>query len=407
MSKQTIVSESTPEPTRSSGGRKPVAVIYTHALLAGSMTFIKSQAESLRGYDAVYAGAHKVEGIDLPEDRTFVLNSGSPMGILTEYLFRRTGYAPSLTNKLRTLGPRIVHAHFGTCAPAAMALARALDVPFVVTFHGADATVNPESSLKTRRGQELRRAKDAVIREAGAFIAVSDHIRRRLMEQGYPEDKVVVLRNGIDVDFFEPTSSGERDPVILFVGRFVQKKGATYLLEAAQRLMSKGVRFELVMLGSGPLEDELREAATQSGLPCRFPGFMPLTGVMEWLQKARVVVVPSVTADNGDQEGLPTILLEAQAMETPIVATRHSGIPEGVEENVTAYLVDEKDTVGLADKLRIYLENPELARRAGVAGREFVLRNFDMRDQVRELENLYDRLQREYFQTGLPQGIRD
>jgi glycosyltransferase involved in cell wall biosynthesis len=288
-----------------------------------------------------------------------------------------------------------------------MALARALGVPFVVTFHGADATVNPESSLKTRRGRELSRAKHAVIREASAFIAVSDHIRSRLMEQGYPEDKVVVLRNGIDVDFFKPTSSGERDPVILFVGRFVQKKGATYLLEAAQRLMAAGVRFELVMLGSGPLEDELREAATQSGLPCRFPGFMPLTGVMEWLQKARVVVVPSVTADNGDQEGLPTILLEAQAMETPIVATRHSGIPEGVDENVTAYLVDEKDTAGLADKLRIYLENPELARGAGVAGREFVLRNFDMRDQVRELENLYDRLQREYFETGPPQGIRD
>lgn len=79
-------------------------------------------------------------------------------------------------------------------------------------------------------------------------------------------------------------------------------------------------------------------------------------------------------------------------MKTPIVATRHSGIPEGVDEGVTAHLIEERDVVGLAENLRIYLENPDYARSAGEAARDFVMRNFDMRVQVQTLEDLYEQL---------------
>jgi glycosyltransferase involved in cell wall biosynthesis len=191
------------------------------------------------------------------------------------------------------------------------------------------------------------------------------------------------------LNFFHPRSESERKPIVLFVGRFVEKKGARYLIQAATELHESGVLFELVMIGKGPLQPELRRAAEEARIPCRFLGFLTLEEVRDWLGRASVVAIPSVTAKNGDSEGLPTTLLEAQAMETPVVATRHSGIPEGVLENVTAELVAERDASALAGRLRPFLESPTKVRQFGKAGRRFVSENFDLRKQVAGLEKIY------------------
>jgi colanic acid/amylovoran biosynthesis glycosyltransferase len=143
------------------------------------------------------------------------------------------------------------------------------------------------------------------------------------------------------------------------------------------------------MIGAGPLEQQFREFALQNDLPCVFTGFLDIEGVRSWLGRARVVAVPSVTAQDGDSEGLPTILLEAQAMETPVVATFHSGIPEGVINGATAELVGERDVATLAEKLRTFLESPQKAADFGAAGRDFVRQNFNLITQVRGLETLY------------------
>jgi glycosyltransferase involved in cell wall biosynthesis len=364
-------------------------VIYTHSLLEGSMTFIKSHAEALTGYRAVYAGAHRDRGIPLPSDRTYVLNEGTHVGLVREALFRKWGWAPSLVADLRRHEPRLVHAHFGTSGPAGLALAEQLGVPLIVTFHGYDATRKLSEVAKSRRGREMLRSKTRLIERTGAFIAVSDFIRQRLLEQGYPEEKIVLHRNGIDVEAFTPPPPDGREPIVLFVGRFVEKKGTIYLLEAARALHDAGVRFELVVIGAGPLEERLKGFATANRLNCRFVGFLDIDQVRSWLGRARVVAVPSVTATDGDSEGLPTILLEAQAMETPVVASFHSGIPEGVVNGVTAELVGECDVASLAEKLRTFLDSPEKARAFGAAGREFVRQHFNLRAQVQGLEALY------------------
>lgn len=371
---------------------KPGAVIFTHSLLEGSNTFIKSHAEALARYRPIYAGAHRVRGMSLPEDRTFVVNDGSFLGWVREAMFRQFGVAPRLINALRREHVGVVHAHFGTSGPAGLAMARPLDVPLVVTFHGHDATMTEHEARKTHRGRELIRKKSTLIDGTAAFIAVSGYIRERLLEQGYPESKVLLHRNGIDLDYYSRTGDVPREPVVLFVGRFVEKKGARYLIEAAKLLKDTGVEFELVLIGNGPLEEGLKDAAARAGIQCRFTGFLPVAEVRHWLERARVVAVPSVIASDGDSEGLPTVLLEAQAMEVPIVATRHSGIPEGVQEGVTAELVDERDVRGLAESLRGFLSSAEKAESFGRAGRRFVAENFDLRKQVAGLEELYDRL---------------
>ena len=367
-------------------------VIYTHSLLEGSMTFIKSHAEALSGYRAVYAGAHRDHGIALPSERTHVLNEGTPMGFVREAAFRRWGWAPSMVAALRRYDPKVVHAHFGTSGPAGLALAEQLGVPLIVTFHGYDATRKQSEVAKSRRGRELLRSKGRLIERTAAFIAVSEFIRQRLIEQGYPERKIVLHRNGIDLDAFTPPARQEREPVILFVGRFVEKKGAIYLLEAARVLQDAGVEFQLVMIGAGPLESELRGLAESNRLPCVFTGFLDIETVRSWLGRARVVAVPSVTARDGDSEGLPTILLEAQAMETPVVSTFHSGIPEGVVDGTTAELVAERDVPMLAEKLRGFLQSRHKCQDFGRAGRDFVQQRFSLQKQVQGLEALYSRV---------------
>jgi glycosyltransferase involved in cell wall biosynthesis len=228
------------------------------------------------------------------------------------------------------------------------------------------------------------------------FIAVSNHIRDCLIERGYPDDKIIVHRNGIDLQTFKPKQPKHSDPIIVFVGRFVEKKGIRYLIEAAEILHAQNVQFELVIIGSGPLEPELKSMAEKSRIPCTFTGFLSAEDVREWVSRARVVAVPSVVAQDGNSEGLPTILLESQAMETPVVGTIHSGIPEGVIAGKTAELVDEKDVVDLASQLRSFLESPEKSIQFGRAGRTFMTKNFDMRTQNKKLEDMFEMLRSRY-----------
>lgn len=374
---------------------RKAAIIYTHSLLAGSMTFIKSHAEMLREFVPVYAGAHRVQGLDLPPGRVEVVNQGPPLGKVREFAFRELAWAPGFMRRLRRFTPRIVHTHFGTAGPAGMTIARSLGVPHVITFHGKDATMPAEEAMRSRRGRDMLRKKPQLVEHTGAFIAVSDYVRKCLIEQGYPDEKIVVHRNGIDLRFFAAPLRESRQATVLFVGRFVEKKGVRYLIEAAAQMQREGVEFELVLIGDGPLQPQLESLARDAGVRCRFPGFLPIEEVRQWLGRASVVAVPSVVASNGDSEGLPTILLEAQAMKSPLVATRHSGIPEGVKEGVTAELVDEKDVEGLAAALRSFIESAAKVESFGVAGREFVAENFDIRHQVEGLESIYSRLCRE------------
>lgn len=368
----------------------PTVVIYTHAMLERSMTFILSHAEALRRYRPVFAGAHRSAGIALPEGRVVTANDGGLAGRVEEFLFRQAGIAGRFARRLRPFAPTVVHSHFGTTGPSALAVAQELGVPLVVTYHGQDATLSDDEARKTWRGREYLRGRAKVMREAGVIVAVSDFIRGRLLAKGYPAEKVVTHRNGINLAEFRRLE-GPREPVVVFVGRFVEKKGCEYLVEALALLRRQGCAARGVLVGDGPGRPRLEQLAARSGADVTFTGFRPLPEVREWLARASVVAVPSVTAANGDSEGLPTVILEAQAMETPVVATRHAGNAEGVAEGRSALIVGERDVEGLAGSLRHFLENPEAVRVFGAAGRAFVEAEFDIAVQARGLERIYDR----------------
>lgn len=370
---------------------QPHVVIYTHSLLGGSMTFIRSHAEALRHYRPVYAGSHRVPGLDLPADRTVTANRGGLTGWMEEILFRQLGVAGRLAAALRGFHPRLVHAHFGQSGPAALSLAESLNVPLIVTYHGQDATIADAELRRSWRGREYLRGRARVVERASLVIAVSDFIRAKLLDSGFPAAKVVTHRNGIDLGYFRGDPV-RREPIIVFVGRFVEKKGCQYLIRALGLLKQRGVDAKCVLIGDGVLGASLRELAANSGTDVNFTGFLPLSEVKDWLGRAAVVAVPSVTARDGNSEGLPTVILEAQAMGTPVVATRHAGNAEGVSEGRSALLVDERDVEGLADALRFFLESPRAVSEFGAAGRRFAETHFSIDAQVEGLERLYARV---------------
>lgn len=370
-------------------GERDSVVIFTLSLLEPSMTFIVSHAEALQRYHPVYAGARRVPGLELPKHRVQVANRGGMTGVVEEVLFRRFGIAGRLSGRLRNYNPTVVHAHFGPSGPAGLTLARSLGVPLLVTYHGQDATISDEEASRSWRGREYLRGRADVIREAAVVISVSEFIRRKLIAKGYPAERIVTHRNGIDVRSFQ-FSAGRREPLVVFVGRFVEKKGGEYLIRALARLRGQSRSVRAVLVGDGPLRPALEKLAAEERVDVLFTGFLPLDAVKAWLGRASVAVVPSVTAANGDSEGLPTVILEAQAVGTPVVATRHAGNAEGVIEGRSAVLVDERDVPGLARAIWQFVGDPGTAKSFGIAGREFVESNFSLAAQVRGLEALYD-----------------
>jgi glycosyltransferase involved in cell wall biosynthesis len=150
-----------------------------------------------------------------------------------------------------------------------------------------------------------------------------------------------------------------------------------------------GLDFRLVLIGDGPLKTKLQDFAAEQKVPVEFPGFISSKEVKQWLNRAAIAAVPSVTASDGDSEGLPTIVIEAQAMGVPVVGTIHSGIPEGIQDNRTGYLVPERDIVALAKALRLLLEDTQKRTQFGHAARQFILDQFSMDIQVKGLEDIY------------------
>jgi glycosyltransferase involved in cell wall biosynthesis len=259
-----------------------------------------------------------------------------------------------------------------------------------VTYHGQDATICDDELRRSWRGREYLRGRPGVMENAALIIAVSDFIRGRLVSQGFPSAKVVTHRNGIDLNVFQ-RSQGPREPIVVFVGRFVEKKGCEYLVRALGLLRQSGLPVRGVLIGDGVLGGSLRQLAADVGANIQFAGFLAPPDVRSWIARASVIAVPSVTAADGNSEGLPTVLLEAQAMGTPVVATRHAGNAEGVVEGHSALLVNERDVDGLAQAIQFFLENPQAVESFGRAGRMHVEANFDIATQSAGLERLYDR----------------
>jgi glycosyltransferase involved in cell wall biosynthesis len=285
-----------------------------------------------------------------------------------------------------------VHAHFGSGGALALPIAKRRNLPLIVTFHGSDATMKDEWSVKSHFSQRLYLQKRKDLANYGRmFLAVSGFVKEKLVAVGFSEHKVQIYHIGIDPDFFQPVPLN-REPLVVFVGRLEKNKGCDYLILAMAKVQQKSPNAELVVIGDGIERQRLENLAREVDCRCRFVGTAGPTHVKEWLNKAQVFCVPSVTAESGISEGFGLVFVEAQAMGVPVVSFRTGGIPEAVEDGVTGFLGKERDWEFLANKIRFLLENPDIRQRFAGAGRSRVCALFDLAKQARSLEAIYKRV---------------
>lgn len=369
--------------------QKPKVIIFSDLLLHPSETFIHAQASALSRFDPVYAGSRRVAGLDLRQAQIHTINHGNISGKCRELCFKLVGIAPDFVRRLSAVNPVLLHAHYGPNGVRALSLATNLKIPLIVTFHGFDATATNVRYTKTYLGfRHYLVTKGKLKKSSALFLAVSKFIRRKLLEQGFPEERILVHYTGVDTKKFQPAST-EEGPVILFVGRLEPVKGPEFLIRAAADVQRELPEAELVMIGEGSLRADLEKLAKQSLRRYRFLGARTADEVREWMNRASVVCAPSTARRSGEEEAFGMVCAEAHAVAKPVVAFDSGGISEIVTHGSTGFLAPQGDWPALAKHLLVLLQDAPLRERFGMSGRESVLRQFDLEDRTRILEEIY------------------
>jgi colanic acid/amylovoran biosynthesis glycosyltransferase len=369
---------------------KPRVLIFRNEVLPVSETFIAAQANALRVTEPHYAGVHVARrSLQLESSPTLLDPSSTVVGKLRRRIYWRWGFAPEFIRRLDVLQPDLIHAHFAVDAAAALPVAKRLQIPLVVTLHGYDVTSSDEALNKSPEGRLYLRQRRQVWERASSFLCISKFIHDHAIAKGFPRDKLRLQYTGVDLSLFRSPNIKHDPNLILFVGRLVEKKGCSYLLEALELVRRKHPGAKLICIGGGPLRDELRASADAARLPCQFIGSQAAPVVKQYLARARIFCVPSVQAESGDSEGLGMVFVEAQAMGVPVVSFAHGGIPEVVIDGETGLLAPERDVPELANHLLRLLQDEQYWARLSENGRKWVHRAFDLHVQTRQLERVY------------------
>ena len=295
---------------------------------------------------------------------------------------KRFDQAVYIAPRLRRAGIDHVHAHFASSATSvALYLNRLANVSYSFTAHAKDI-------FHEQVGQESLRRK---LRESRFVVTVSDHNVNVLtaLEQ---EANITRIYNGLDLNRFKRNGTAVIDPpLVLAVGRLVEKKGFRDLIVACDLLRKSGRRFRCMIVGKGELKGELEELVLQLGLGdvVDLPGPLPREALLDLYPKASVFAAPCVVGKDGNRDGLPTVLIEAMALGVPVVATPVTGIPELVMHEKTGLIVPEHDPEALAGAIHRLLTTHRVGvERLSTAARQRVESHFDVRANVGHLHEL-------------------
>jgi len=292
--------------------------------------------------------------------------------------------------QMKPLRYDIIHCHFGPNGNTAAILKKIgfLEGKIITTFHGYDM-----SRYISVRGEK---AYETLFDVGDLFLPVSEKWKSGLISLGCSENKIRVHRMGVELDRVRKMRRiGDEATInLLTVGRLVEKKGIAYAIRAVAETMKAYPALNYRIVGDGPLRDQLEDLIGELGIAenVRLLGPRSHDEVFALLNDTDIFLAPSVTDTNGDQEGIPVTLMEAMAHGLPVLSTRHSGIPELVEDGVHGFLVPERDVDALAVKLTCLVADAGMRLKMGAAGRKFVSDNYDNRKLNEELVEIYETL---------------
>lgn len=272
----------------------------------------------------------------------------------------------------------VVYCQFGPNGHlgALMREAGLLKGKIVTHFHGYD--------LSRYLRQFGAHVYDDLFRRGDLFLVITHNFKKKLIELGCPESKINLHHMGIDTNKFKYVTREYRKDKkafhILSVARLAEKKGLEYGIGAVAMALKKHPHIEYTIVGDGPLSSKLKNEAKENGIENKvhFLGSKNHHEVLRYLSEAHLFIAPSVTASDGDQEGVPVSIMEAMASGLPVISTFHSGIPELVSNLESGFLVPERDAYALAEKIILLIQNPDKCLEMGERGRKIVEDNFNI-----------------------------
>jgi colanic acid/amylovoran biosynthesis glycosyltransferase len=291
--------------------------------------------------------------------------------------------AISLALKLKRTAISLIHAHFAWLSGAATRVISALlDIPFTVTVHAYDIYASNDLLCFTTQ-------------PASHIVAISEYNKRMVLDMcpGIAQDAVSVIHCGINLDLFTPQARAEREePLsILSIGSLIEKKGHEYLIRACHELKVRGMDFRCTIIGRGPKEDSLKQLVRDCGLEDRvvLVGARQRDDVLDAYRHSDLFVLACVVGKSGDQDGIPVVLMEALAMQVPVISTQVSGIPELVRHERTGWLVPERDAAAIANALVHLANDKKLRTDLAYEGHILVENEFEIRGNVSKLIGVF------------------
>lgn len=283
----------------------------------------------------------------------------------------------------------IIHCHFGPNGEWGILLKRlGVKGKIITSFYGYDASAYIDDD-------NIGIYKN-LFNYGDIFIVICNYIKNKLIKLECNENKIIKHPLGVDIEKFnfKKIQKSNNNINILTIARLVEKKGIEYSIKAVAKVIKKYPNLKYIIVGDGPLKDQLLCLISELGIneQVKILGWKAQNEIIELFKKSHIFVLASITAQNGDQEGTPTVLLEAQATGLPIISTFHSGIPEIVLDGQSGFLVPERDVDAMAGRLEYLIEHTEIWTEMGRAGRKFVEENFDIKKLNKQLVEIYENI---------------
>lgn len=279
-----------------------------------------------------------------------------------------------------------VLAEYGPTATRVMDVCHEAGVALVAHFHGFDAY---EHKTLEEFGDQYKKMFDI----AGAVIGVSQHMTQQLVSLGTPKEKVYYVPCGMNPELFHGSNPSQMPPLFLSTGRFVDKKAPHLMLLSFQKVLTQVPEARLIMVGNGPLLDSAMWMAKALRIESsvEFAGVKTHQEVALLMRQVRAFVQHSVVAHSGDSEGTPVAVMEAGGSGLPVIATRHAGIPDVIDDGVTGFLVNEGDVDAMAQRMVAIARDPQLAGRMGEAAQKKIRANFTLDQGIAQLAHAIER----------------
>jgi len=269
-----------------------------------------------------------------------------PFFLLGEYF--------ALKRAIKTIKPKVIHAHWIIPQGWICSLMHnKYNIPYIVTTHGGD--------IFGLQGKFLTNLKRKTLQKAKSITVVSNAIKKEILEKIDSNLKIKVISMGVDSKLFNPS---KRDlsikkkyniegPFLLFVGRLAEKKGVKYLLDAMPKVLKKNPKTKLMIIGTGPLENELKERTINLGINKNviFMGAIQNKELPRYYATADVFIGPSITAKGGDTEGFGLTFVEAGMSGCWLIGSDVGGISDIIKDGKNGFLVKEKDSKDIAEKI--------------------------------------------------------